>query len=327
MLISYAGKLKLLYIIKYLSENTDEEHSVSTPEIISYLEANGISAERKSIYTDIDALISFGFDIIKGKEGKNFGYKLISREFETAELKLLVNAIEASKFLSLKKSRELINKLGTLCSQHTAKTLKREVLVAGRVKSMNESIYRIIDTIHTAIGENKAISFYYTKYDLSKNKVLRHGGKKYVISPYLLTFDDENYYLIAFDHEEEKIKHYRVDKMQSVEALTESRKGSEEFGKISVPELSKQVFSMFGGETKKLTIRFKEQFIDAVLDRFGTDVPLIPEEGSFKIITDIKVSPTFFGWLSGFSDGAEILDPNDIREEYKAHIKKIADSF
>ena len=326
---SFMGKLKLLYIVRYLENYSDEEHFVSTSDIISHLASNGISAERKSIYDDIEALISFGYDIIKGKEGKSFGYKLVSREFQTAELKLLVDAVQASKFLSLKKSRELIGKIGTLTSFHTAKKLQREVLVSGRVKSMNESIYRIIDVIHSAISEDLAISFNYIKYDLSKNRVLRREGKVYNVSPYLLIFDDENYYLIAFDHMEEKIKHYRVDKMQSVNLLSSKRKGKEEFSTVDIEDFTKQVFSMFGGKTEKVTLEFKANLIDAVLDRFGASVPLIKasDEKSFKIITEIKISTAFFGWLSSFGGDAKILEPESTLNEYKEHIKKIADSF
>lgn len=317
------SKLKLLYILNYLQTHSDEEHSVSTGEIISYLSSVGIPAERKSIYSDIESLILFGCDIIKEGTGRSFGYKLASREFETAELKLLVNAVEASKFLSAKKSAELIEKIGSLTSCHIASSLKREVYVKGRVKSMNESIYITVDVIHSAIANDSMITFHYMKYDLSKKQIERHGGKKYTVSPFSLVLDDENYYLVAFDPASKEIRHYRVDKLSGVALTGDRRIGKEIYAKINPALFTKQLFGMFGGESKRVTISFKSELLDVVIDRFGTDVPLIPTEDGFKIITEIKISPQFFGWLSSFGSSAKIEDPLEVRKEYSEHIKSI----
>ena len=211
-------KLKLLYIMQCLTEKTDAEHSVTTQEIIDYLALQGINAERKSIYTDIDLLIDYGMDIVKNS-GRSGGYTLVSRQFELAELKLLVDAVQSSKFITTKKSRDLIGKLETLCSKYEAGQLHRQVVVTNRNKTVNENIYYNVDIIYNAIAENVKIQFQYFEWDVNKEMHLRRNGKVYEVSPWLLTWDDENYYLVGYDSEADTLKHYRVDKMTDI-ALT-----------------------------------------------------------------------------------------------------------
>ena len=220
-------KYKLIYIIKYLLENTDENHKVTMPQILAYLEANEISAERKSIYDDIDAIQELGIDVQKEKVGRNFYYYVVDRDFEMAELKLLVDAIQSSKFMTEKKSQELIKKLGRLVSVHEAKQLKRQVYVAGRAKALNESIFYNVDAIHNAIEENKKIQFQYFQWNTKKEMELRKNGQLYEVSPWALLWEDENYYLVAFDTKSAQIKHYRVDKMLKIFCMDSAREGKE----------------------------------------------------------------------------------------------------
>lgn len=321
---SFNQKLKLVYIIRLFEKKTDEEHFLTVKDIIAHLESKGISAERKSIYDDIEALRSAGYDIMAEKRGKVTGYFLASREFETAELKLLSDAVQSSKFLSVKKSMELIKKLETLCCENTAQTLRREVFVTNRVKTMVESIYYNIDAIHRAIAENRKISFNYFNYTVNKERVLRRGGKSYVISPYALLFEDEYYYLLGYDSEAGMLKHYRVDKMLSIKITEEKREGEEEFDKIDIGENAKMLFGMYGGREERVTMSFSENLVGAVIDRFGKEVPVIKgENGKFTVSARIKVSPQFFGWLASFGAEADIISPESVKDEYISHIKSI----
>ena len=246
-------KLKLFYIMQMLSEHTDEEHVLGTQEIITKLAEHDISAERKSIYDDMARLADFGFDIMQ-KKGKSGGYYLASRDFELAELKLLVDAVQASRFMTAKKSRELIKKLEKLASRHQAVQLQRQVFVVGRVKTENEKIYYNVDTIYRAIDENVKISFTYLEWSLSKELTPRREGEKYMVSPWALIWEDENYYLAAYDVKAGGIRHYRVDKMGDVALLSEKREGKEQYEKLNPAEYTKQTFGMFGGETVGLTL-------------------------------------------------------------------------
>ena len=310
-------KLKLFYIIKMLSENTDEEHVLSTQDIIRKLEENDIKAERKSIYDDMACLIDYGYDIILKKGRINGGYYLASRDFELAELKLLVDAVQASQFMTVKKSRELIKKLETLTSRHQAIQLQRQVYVAGRVKTENERIYYNIDTIYKAIAENKKITFTYLKWGLDKTLKPRKEGEKYELSPWALIWQDENYYLAAYDSFAEKIKHYRVDKMGSVSLTQEKRDGKEQYDRINLAEYTKQTFGMFGGEEEVVTLKLTDQLIGVILDRFGkeTDIREL-EDGYFSVRIKAVVSGQFFGWLTGLGEDVKIVSPISVKNKY-----------
>lgn len=310
-------KLKLFYIIKMLSENTDEEHVLSTQDIIRKLEENDIKAERKSIYDDMACLIDYGYDIILKKGRINGGYYLASRDFELAELKLLVDAVQASQFMTVKKSRELIKKLETLASRHQAIQLQRQVYVAGRVKTENERIYYNIDTIYKAIAENKKITFTYLKWGLDKTLKPRKEGEKYILSPWALIWQDENYYLAAYDSFAEKIKHYRVDKMGSVSLTQEKRDGKEQYDRINLAEYTKQTFGMFGGEEEVVTLKLTDQLIGVILDRFGkeTDIREL-EDGYFSVRIKAVVSGQFFGWLTGLGEDVKIVSPILVKNKY-----------
>lgn len=327
-------KLKLLYILKYLSEKTDENNRVTVQDIISYLNSNGIGAERKSIYDDLESLELFGYDICSVKS-KTVEYYLASREFQLPELVLLVDAVQSSKFITHKKSNELIKKLENLASENDAKKLQRQVVVTNRVKTLNEKIYYSVDSLHQAINTGCKISFYYYKWEISQNsnqkieKTRRNNGEKYTVSPWALSWDDENYYLIAYDSVADKIKHYRVDKMENVEVLKkEKRDGKDVFSKFNMAVYSKQVFGMFGGELTDVKLRFDNSLVGVVVDRFSKNVPTIKNsDNTFEISTKLMLSPTFYGWLFGLKDKAQILSPKFAKDEFLSYIEDIKNIY
>ncbi len=320
-------KQKLLYIEKYLRTHTDETHSVTTPQLISYLAEHDINAERKSIYHDIETLREFGLDIVR-EEGPHGGYKLVSREFELPEVKLLVDLVQSSKFITTKKSRELIKKLEGLVSSNDARKLQRQVVVADRNKTVNEKIYYSVDVIYTAIAENVRIRFHYFDWDTQKQMKLRKNGAFYEVSPWLLTWDDENYYLVAYDSTAGVMKHYRVDKMLDIEPVQGERYGRDSFAQIDVAAYARKTFGMFAGEERTLQLICDNSLTGVIIDRFGTNVALRPYDSShFLARADIAVSPQFYGWLAGLSDRIWILSPESVAEDFRNHLKNILTNY
>ena len=321
-------KTRILTLWRLFSEETDEERGLSVGEIISRFAEVGITAERKSVYDDVAALQDFGLDIAKVREGNRTEYRLLSRDFELAELKILVDAVQAAKFISEKKSRELIKKLSTLASRHEAKQLTRQVIISGRVKTMNESVYYGVDKLHQAINEDRKITFKYFQWNMDKEPELRHGGKTYTVSPWSLIWDDEYYYLVAYDEEAGKIKHYRVDKMQNIARTDEARAGQEEFESFNVSTYSKQLFGMFGGEVRKITLECKKEAAGIIIDRFGKDVIMQKiSDDSFICVVDVAVSRQFEGWLFSLSDIVKITAPADVADAVKKDAMSFASRF
>lgn len=314
---SAGQKLKLLYIIKLLTEKTDENHPASTADIIAYLDANGIHSERKSIYDDIEKLCDFGYDIVQVHSRFGGGYYMASREFELAELKLLVDAVQSSRFITSRKSRSLIKKLELLAGKQDAGKLQRQVYVAGRIKTENESIYYNIDNIHRAIQENRQISFQYLDWNLNKELVPRVGGKRKV-SPWALIWREENYYLAAYDSVDGIMKHYRVDKMGNVDVLKDEREGLEQFEKVDPAVYTNLTFGMFSGDEETVTLQFPNRLIGVVLDRFGREADIRPmTDRVFRIRVRVAVSGQFFGWLAGIGREAVIVSPAAVKEQYQ----------
>lgn len=322
-------KLKLLYILKILSEQTDEAHYVSSGDLIGELAKYGIKAERKSIYDDLNQLTDFGYDIVHVKSRVNGGYYLAGRDFELAELKLLVEVVQSSKFLTQKKSRELIGKIEKLASKWDAKQLQRQVYVANRIKTANESIYYIVDDIHRAIQNNEQISFQYLEWNLEKRLVPRKGGKRYQISPWALTCKEENYYLIAHDAAEDKIKHFRVDKMGDIQILTDvKREGGALFERFDIADYTNKTFGMFGGREETVTLLLENQLIGVVMDRFGKEAAVRKrDETHFSVRVTVAVSGQFFGWLTGLGQGACLTAPVDVVEQYRQYLRAIAENY
>lgn len=318
-------KLKLMYLIKLFEERTDVSHGLSMTDIIEALSEEGITAERKSIYADISALNEFGFDIVKDNEGKACVYKLVERDFEIAELKLLVDAVQSSKFITESKSNKLIKKIEGLASNNEAKSLHRQVYVANRIKTTNESVYYNVDDIQKAISENHKVSFQYFQWNPNKEKELRHNGMRYEISPWALTWDDENYYMVGYDSKERKIKHYRVDKMLKIEIMADSkREGKALFKDMDMAVYSKKIFGMFGGVEETVVLECKNGISGVIIDRFGTEVDIIKRAtDSFTVRVNVQISPQFLGWVFSLGENIKIISPDSVIERMRDEIARI----
>lgn len=322
-------KLKLFYLSKIMQQKTDEEHSITMQEIIDELARYSVSAERKSIYDDIKELEKFGIDIEGEQVGRGYNYRVVRREFELPEMKLLVDAIQSAKFITEKKSRALIKKLEGFVSEHEAKKLQRQVFVQGRIKTMNESIYYSVDTIHSAIGENKKIRFQYYAWNTKKEMELKHDGKFYCLSPWALSWDDENYYLIAYDGDEQKVKHFRVDKMLKISMVDEPREGKELFRNFNMADYAKLNFGMFGGVEKTVRIEFDDHMVGVFIDRFGKDITIRPAADKGRSFTDVKaaISDQFFGWILGLGSGVRLIAPDEVVDRMSAYIAAIMKNY
>ena len=322
-------KQKLLLLLRLLWERTDREHYLSVRQIIDGLAAQGVAAERKSVYDDIEVLRQMGMDI---RLYKSRGYYLASRLFEPAELKLLVDAVQSSKFITYKKSGELIKKLESLSSRQEGGLLQRQVFVSNRVKTMNESIYSNVDKLHEAISGNHAISFQYFEWVLDSSqglpkiqKQLRHGGRRYQISPWSLVWEDENYYLIAFDDLAGSIKHFRVDKMTAIRTLDRRRSGEEHFLRFDAAVYQRETFGMFRGEIVDARLRIHRQLIGVIADRFGPEL-FLREDGPEHVVLSVRVavSEQFFGWLFGLGERVQLLSPPRLAEQYWLQLEQVA---
>lgn len=307
-------KQKLLLLKDFMEQRTDEEHPATMQEILSWMDQHGVSAERKSVYGDLQTLEEYGMDILR-TTGKYAKYSLGSRQFDLAELKLLVDAVLSARFLSERKSSELIKKLATLTSVYNAGILKRQVMVSGRVKSMNESVIYNVDLIHQAIGANRKIAFRYFELDLHKQRSYR-GGVRYA-SPYALCWDDANYYLIAHT-QEHGLTHFRVDKMSQIQITKELRVRTKQTDSLNLSDYHVSVFGMFGGTPQKVRLRFENSLSGVVIDRFGKDAMLIPDGPEhFTYTADICLSPNFFGWVASFGSRVQILGPDSVIAQMK----------
>ena len=321
-------KLKMLYIVRLFSRETDDAHKLTMPEIISKLAAEGVNADRKTLYQDFDELRRFGFDIISEKDGHGFYYYLGSRDFELPELKLLVDSVQSSKFITDKKSDQLIKKLESLVSRYEGSQLHRQVIIAGRVKTMNESIYYNVDKIHAAIGDNRQIRFKYFDWNLKKEMEPRYGGKWYKLSPWALMWDDEMYYLVAYDSKHETIIHYRVDKMTQIEMLDEAREGHEAFGRFNIAHYTNTLFGMFAGDETKVTIEAENRLVSVFIDRFGKDIIIAPiDDGHFRTTVTVAVSKHFFGWIMALDGDVKIVAPDSVVKQIKAEIERLAEKY
>ncbi len=317
---SAGQKQKILTLMQILLRETDEQHPMTISDMITRLSAFGVNAERKTIYDDLETLRLFGLDIV-ALRSRGCVYYVGNRDFELPELKLLVNAVESSRFITEKKSRELINKLETLASKYDGAKLQRQVFIHNRVKTMNESIYYNVDAIHEAIAAEKKIRFQYFEYNIQKERVFRKDGKVYVVSPVALNWAEENYYLIARgDHE--GLTHYRVDKMSGIEQTDEQSQA--DLKDFNLADYSKKVFGMFGGEEIAVKLRVNNNLIGVVIDRFGKEVmPIKEDEAHFTVTVNVAVSPVFIGWLFGFGSQMKVLAPQSLINELKGQVAEL----
>lgn len=320
-------KVKLLYLMELFHEETDEDHPLSRRDLEQRLADIGIHAERKSLYHDIETLKHFGMDIAYRKEHPE-GYYLAQREFELPELKLLVDAVQSSRFITQKKSDALIKKIEKLTGRYEACKLQRQVVVADRIKAMNESIYYNVDKLHSAIAENRQIIFRYFEWTVSKEMRMKKDGENYQVSPWALTWDNENYYLIGYDMDAQIIKHFRVDKMLHINLLEQERAGKEEFGRFDLARYTKQTFGMFGGDEQTVRMRFHNKYVGVIIDRFGRSVSLRPDgEDHFIARAEVAVSEQFYGWITGLGRDAQLLSPESVVEEYRELLKDLGKMY
>ena len=310
-------KLKLLYLYQIFNEKTDENYTLNASELIDELSKYGVSAERKSIYSDIEALKLFGMDINVGTENGR-GYYLGERYFQLSEIKMLIDIIQAARFISENKSIELIEKISKLAPISDRKTLKRQIFIANRVKSVNETVYYSVDHLYRAIAENKKVRFRYYSWDIRKNKLYKNKGQFYYVNPVSMMWADEKYYLIAYDDNAGKIKHYRVDKMESVEICNENVSNDIKRLEFNAADYATRSFSMFGGDVREVRLKGNAESIGIIYDRFGRDVFVVQNpDGSFSVTVKVALSPQFYSWVFGVSDLLMIEGPNDVVESYR----------
>lgn len=315
-------KLKIMYILKILQEKTDETHAITLQEIVAELHRYGVTAERKSIYSDLEHLRDFGIDVIGTQKDRTYYYQLGSREFQLAELKLLVDAVSAAKFITKNKSDEIIKKIESFASKYEADQLRRQVSVNGRVKTENKKVIYSVDSIHEAINSNRQITFQYFKWNTKKQMELVHDGKIYHVSPWALCWDDEKYYLIGFDADDQKMKHFRVDKMTNTELSEDRRIGKKEFDEIKMSDVTNRYFGMFEGDVRKVELLCPNYMANVIVDRFGTDVRILKnDENTFKAKIDVAVTDLFLSWVMALK-GVKIIGPEDVVEKMKEKVKE-----
>ena len=322
------SKMKMLHLVRIFTQETDDEHALTLQEIAAKLDAVGIKADRKTLYEDFGELRDYGYDIIAEQRNRNTYYHLGAREFELPELKLLVDSVQAAKFITTRKSRELIKKLEKNVSRYQAEQLHRQVFIAGRVKSMNESIYYNIDKLHEAINTGVQIRFQYGQWNVRKEIELRRDGAWYQVSPWALTWDDENYYLVAYDAEADMIKHYRVDKMLRIKITEDSRQGKETFKAFDMPKYAKSVFGMFTGELTAVTLEAENHMAGVVIDRFGKDINISPiDDSHFQATVNVIVSPQFIGWIVALGRSIRITGPDAVVERMRDEIHRLSEQY
>lgn len=314
-------KQKLFRILEMLMRETDEENGLSMSEIIERLSELGIQAERKSVYDDLLVLSELGFTVEK-TETRPPRYMLTNRIFELGELKMLVDAVQSSRFISAAKCREIISKLELFAGERHSRELSRQVYVEDRVRSMNKSSFHNVDTIHFAINENKQIEFKYFDYNVDKEKELRHGGEKYVVSPFSLLWNDQNYYLAGYDEREGVIKNFRVDKMQNV-CVGDENRSEQAAGRFNSAEYSQKLFGMYGGREELVTLECAPHLAGVIIDRFGIEPTFIKTERGFRVSLRVMLSPNFYAWVFSFGKDMRILSPESAREEFSSRLKSL----
>lgn len=317
-------KARILVLLRYLLKYTDQDHPVSAERIREALSREGIPADRKTIYRDIGLLNELGYDIACSRRRPR-GFYAGGRDFQPAELKILVDAVQCGKFLTERKSRELIGKLETLTSLHEARSLRRQVFVGRRIKSMNESIYYNVDAVHSAIASGRSVTFRYFDWDLGHRRAYRRGGALYEVSPWALLWEDETYYLVGFDHRSGGRRSYRVDRMDRIGVTDVPRKGAELFRDFDPAGYSRTVFGMFGGDPVRIRMSFPNRMANLVFDRFGRDLMLFPDrEGErFSCSADVVPSPQFYGRAAGLGPEARLLSPEPVVREFRESLRAI----
>ena len=325
---SFGQKPKLLYLLKIFFEETDQDHPLTMKELIEKLNNLGVKAKRKSVYDDFEILQALGYDICSTRDKKT-RYFMGNRDFEIPELELLLDAVQASNFIAYDKSITLINKIEKLSSHYQAEKLHKGIYIDDRTKTPNKKTYYAINTIHDCISDGNKIGFNYFKWDINKEKVYTHDRKTYCVSPHALVWNADKYYLLAYDSDEEKIKRFRVDKMDNAFCIDEPIDGREAFEAYNLATFTNTHFGMFGNdEPTKVTLNCKNSMSDIILDRFGHDVMLINNnDGTFNVTVTVYVSPPFISWLFTFGDDIKVIEPDNVIEEVKNTLKRISQIY
>ena len=319
-------KLKLLYVMNILLNETDEEHPLNANDIIKRLKELGVEAERKSIYADISTLLEYGLDIVKSEDYKG-GYYIADKSFELAELKMLVDAISSSRFISEKKAKSLVDRIAALGNVYDAQELSRQVVVPNRNQGRGEKTFYAIDTIYRCIDDNHKMSFKYFKWNARKEKEYKYDGEKITVSPACLMWFDENYYLVAYSDKRESIRYYRVDKMEDVSELDDAREGIADIDRKKIAAIARNSFGMYQGETRNVSIVCDSAIVGVFIDRFGYDIEITEKGSKAKVRIELEVGPQFFGWLSGLGAQAYIEGPKDVKDEYVGFVKDILKNY
>ena len=321
-------KKRMFLVYQMLLKETDEKHTLNAGDIIDRLQKEyEIKADRRSIYSDIDTLIDVGVDIVKVK-GADHGFFIGARTFEMPELKILIDAVQVSRFLTNKKSKKLINSLTSTVSKYDAAELKKQVTLMARPKTKNERVVYNIDIIHRAIYQKRRILFQYAEWTVKKDYRLRKNGKKYDVTPVALIWDDENYYLNAYDSETEMERHYRVDKIVNAEISEEPFADVLEVTEFDAAAFSKKTFGMFGGVEEPIVLYGKNELVGIIIDRFGQDVSVMPADPEhFRVVVPVAVSQQFFGWLTALGDGIKITKPENVVKQYQEYLGKILEGY
>lgn len=320
-------KLRLVYLIDIFKKYSDDEHSLSVSDLCEKLEEMNVRATRQTIYKDVEDLRFLGYDIVQTRDPR-YGYYLGRREFDLAELKLMVDAVQAANFISGADSDKLINKLGSMTSVRRAGKLKRQVYSLDRTRKSSSRIFESIDAIHEAIAENVRIKFRYYDRNAKKELTARHSGEFYLVTPVTLIWDDENYYLVAFDVKEECIKHFRVDKIGDLMLTDEKSDKNEAIENLDLSEYNKQVFGMYGGKSELVTLRCANSLAGVIIDRFGENVTFFKNDADhFEITVRVKLSPNFYSWVMAFGTKMKITAPNYVAEEFCTLLETVRDSY
>lgn len=315
------NKSRILEIFKFLWENTDENHPATVKDINDSLEKHSLSADRKTIYKDIDTLIDYGVDIVVNRLRSN-EYYIGDRIFELSELKMLVDQVQSAKFISRKKSKELIEKISKFAGKEQKAILGRELYVSDRVKMTNEQIYYIIDGIQRAMEENKKISFQYSEYLPNKKKVAKHNGQVYTLSPYGLMWNEDNYYVVGYSERHGKIVNFRVDRIMQPVVITKDDI-IERPRDFDMSEYCTKVFSMYMGEEAEVELLVENSLMDSIIDKFGEDVRTeLVDKDHFKVIQKVSLSRTFYAWVFTFQGDIKIIKPERAAKEFNKMLKQ-----
>lgn len=311
---------RIIYVLSILWKKTNEDHPMSADQIVEQLSLYGIVCERKSVYRDLEQLEEFGFDLVTNQKGTFLATRLL----EVPELKLLMDMVQSARFLTEEKTSQLIEKLGKLGDYATFRQLKSQMVDGGNGKAENESVYYNIDCIVSAFQKNCQISFFYYAWSVEGKLELKNNGEKYRISPWFLQWESQQYYLIGYDEKQNGMKHFRLDKMKNIELLSESRKGKMVYDSLNLAEYSRMHFHMYQGESFLITLKCDKELAGAMIDHFGRKVWMhAMDEQHFSIVVSVEVSPKFFGWIAGYSGKIQIVEPSEVRIQYRMFLTSL----